>query len=129
MTVPDWYNRHQKVKSKETEKSSTSDKPKADIKARIRSKPGIEILKIDHQESEQVDNSCACEDFKTNVNPDTCCKSNNSNSTLPCGDKKQEVDTLVLDESIKKLVIVYGTTTGNAQTFAKMLFLLIFVDF
>ena len=120
VTVPDWYNRHQKVKSKESEKSSTDDKPIADTKARIRSKPGIEILKIDNQQSEQVDSSCACEDFKNNVNQDTCCKSDNSNSTLSCGDKKQ-VDTLVLDESIKKLVIVYGTTTGNAQTFAKML--------
>ena len=121
VTIPDWYSRHQKVKDTKKDKISCDDKPTPDNKPRFKSKPAIEILKLQNQQKEQIDSSCACEDFKSNGNSNVCCKSDTSNAALCHGSKKQEINTLVLDESIKKIVIVYGTTTGNAETFANML--------
>ena len=111
VTVPDWYKRHKKVKNEREKSSSNEDTEISNPKSKAKSKPGIEILKFESNSSAQGD-SC---------NATVCCKDDNSASSLCFGSQKQDINTQVLDESIKKIVIVYGTTTGNAETFAKML--------
>ena len=120
VTVPDWYKRHKEIKNEREKSSSNENKDKSNTKSKVKSKPGIEILKFDSNNSAQGD-TCACKDTKVSTDATVCCKDDNSAASLCLGSQKQDINTQVLDESIKKIVIVYGTTTGNAETFAKML--------
>ena len=120
VTVPDWYKRHKEIKNEREKSNSNENNDKSNTKSKVKSKPGIEILKFDSNISAQGDN-CACKDTKVSTDATVCCKDDNSAASLCFGSQKQDINTQVLDESIKKIVIVYGTTTGNAETFAKML--------
>ena len=120
VTVPDWYKRHKEIKNEREKSSSNENNDISNTKSKVKSKPGIEILKFDSNISAQG-NNCACKDTKVSTDATVCCKDDNSAASLCFGSQKQDINTQVLDESIKKIVIVYGTTTGNAETFAKML--------
>ena len=114
VTVPDWYNRHIEAKQKSNEilPSNVDDGKYQDEKAKPRSKPCIELNKIAKSEND-AKNDSICDDKKG-----SCCQGDSSNVDMCCGSKSRD---LVTDESIKKAVIVYGTTTGNSKQFAKML--------
>ena len=122
VTVPDWYNRHNRLKDTKSKNSSVDAKPISGKKSSLKSNPAIEIQKLENDEpSGTEDKSCVCRDTKSKTDVDICCKSDNTNANLCCGSQQQDIKSLVVDESIRKIVIVYGTTTGNTETFSKML--------
>jgi len=128
VTVPDWYNRHTKAKQNvdlKKESSNGIDSVQSlDKKVKKpRSKPSIELSKISKEENSRVlKDSCACEDADGKKDTENgCCKGGSGDVDMCCSSKPQTLNQLITDESIKKVVIVYGTTTGNSKQFAKML--------
>ena len=121
VTVPDWYKRyvHQNEKKKKIDAQGDA---KPSSKYVPKSKPAIELNKILKEEENASKGACGCENKSdNNERQDGCCKGDRNNVDICCGSKSQSINNIVVDESIKKVVIAYGTTTGNSMQFAKML--------
>ena len=127
VTVPDWYKRHTKAKQNvaiKTESNISVDSSTllGEKVKKPRSKPCIELNKITKEENVKNKDNCACKN--SDGNKDTkndSCNGGSGDLDMCCGTKPQALNHLHTDESIKKVVIVYGTTTGNSKQFAKML--------
>ena len=121
VTVPDWYKRYVQQNEKKKKIDAQGD-AKPSSKYVPKSKPAIELNKILKEEENALKGPCGCENKSdNNERQDGCCKGDRNNVDICCGSKSQSINNIVVDESIKKVVIAYGTTTGNSMQFAKML--------
>ena len=121
VTVPDWYKRYVQQNEKKKKIDEQGD-AKPSSKYVQKSKPAIELNKILKEEENASKGACGCENKSdNNERQDGCCKGDRNNVDICCGSKSQSINNIVVDESIKKVVIAYGTTTGNSMQFAKML--------
>jgi sulfite reductase alpha subunit-like flavoprotein len=121
VTVPDWYKRYVQQNEKKKKIDEQGD-AKPSSKYVQKSKPAIELNKILKEEENASKGACGCENKNDKKErQDGCCKGDTKNVDICCGSKLQSISNIVLDESIKKVVIAYGTTTGNSMQFAKML--------